>query len=35
MYVALKKAQELGKGKVVVAILHDSGEKYFSTKLFE
>lgn len=35
MLVALKKARELGKGKVIVAILPDGGEKYLSTKLFE
>jgi cysteine synthase len=35
MYVALKKAKEIGKGKTIVAILPDSGEKYLSTKLFE
>ncbi len=35
MYVALKKARELGKGKKIVAILPDSGMKYLSTDLFE
>ena len=35
MYVALKKAKELGKGKLIVAILPDSGYKYLSTNLFE
>jgi cysteine synthase len=35
MYVALKKARELGKGKKIVAILPDSGMKYLSTNLFE
>ena len=35
MYVALKKAQEIGSGRVIVAVLPDSGEKYLSTKLFE
>jgi len=35
MYVALKKARELGKGKTIVAILPDSGYKYLSTQLFE
>jgi len=35
MDVALQKAKELGKGKIIVAILPDSGEKYLSTNLFE
>ena len=35
MYVALKKAKELGRGKVIVAVLPDSGMKYLSTTLFE
>lgn len=35
MHVALQKAKELGKGKIIVAILPDSGEKYLSTKLYE
>jgi len=35
MYVALKKAKEIGKDKTIVAILPDGGEKYLSTKLFE
>jgi len=34
MLVALKKAKEIGKGKIVVAILPDSGKKYLSTELF-
>ncbi len=35
MYVAIKKAKKLGKGKRIVAILPDSGMKYLSTDLFE
>ncbi len=35
MYVALKKARELGPGKVVVAVLPDGGERYLSTNLYE
>ncbi|MEM2917256.1 MAG: PLP-dependent cysteine synthase family protein [Candidatus Bathyarchaeia archaeon] len=34
MYVALKKAKELGKGKVIVAVLPDDGLKYLTTPLF-
>jgi len=34
MHVALKKARELGRGKVVVAILPDGGERYLTTSLF-
>jgi len=34
MLVALRKAKELGEGKVVVAVLPDSGLKYLSTELF-
>lgn len=34
LYVALKKAKELGRGKTIVAVLPDSGEKYLSTSLF-
>lgn len=34
MYIALRKAKELGSGKIVVAVLPDSGEKYLSTALF-
>jgi len=35
LYVALKKAAELGNGKTVVAILPDGGERYLSTNLYE
>jgi cysteine synthase len=35
MYIALKKAKEVGKGKTIVAVLPDSGLKYLSTNLFE
>ena len=35
MYVSLKKAKELGKGKTIVAVLPDSGMKYLSTNLFK
>lgn len=35
LYVARKKAKELGKGKRIVAILPDNGMKYLSTDLFE
>jgi cysteine synthase len=35
MYVALLKARELGKGKIIVAVLPDNGLKYLSTNLFE
>lgn len=34
MYVALKKAKEIGKEKMIVAILPDGGERYLSTPLF-
>ncbi len=34
-YAALQIAKELGKGKRVVAILPDTGERYLSTPLFE
>ena len=32
--VALKMAKLLGKGKTVVTVLPDTGERYFSTPLF-
>ena len=35
LYVALKKAKELGRGKIIVAVLPDSGERYLSTTLFQ
>jgi cysteine synthase len=35
MYVALKKAEEIGKDKIIVAILPDNGLKYLSTELFQ
>lgn len=35
MYIALKKAKTLGKGKTIVVILPDTGERYLSTILFE
>ncbi|MDD3006406.1 MAG: PLP-dependent cysteine synthase family protein [Candidatus Pacebacteria bacterium] len=34
MYVAVCKAKELGKGKRIVTLLADSGERYLSTELF-
>lgn len=34
MHVTLKKAKELGKGKTIVAILPDGGERYLSTPLY-
>jgi len=34
MYVALKKAKELGKNKTIVTILSDNGMRYLSTGLF-
>ncbi|MBQ0035462.1 MAG: pyridoxal-phosphate dependent enzyme [Firmicutes bacterium] len=33
--VALKLAKKLGKGKVVVTVLPDTGERYYSTPLFD
>lgn len=35
MYIALQKAKELKKGKTIVVILPDNGERYLSTGLFE
>jgi len=35
MYIAAQKAKELGKGKTIVTLLADSGERYLSTELFE
>ncbi|MCI8342356.1 MAG: cysteine synthase A [Firmicutes bacterium] len=35
MTAAVKLAKKLGKGKTVVTILPDTGERYFSTELFE
>lgn len=32
MYVAIKKARELGKGKTIITIFPDGGEKYLSTE---
>ena len=32
---AIKMAQQLGRGKRVVTILPDTGERYFSTPLFQ
>ena len=32
---AVKLAKKLGRGKTVVTLLPDTGERYFSTKLFE
>ena len=35
LYIAKRKAKELGKGKKIVAVLPDNGMKYLSTELFE
>ena len=35
VYAALKLAKKLGKGKNVITILPDTGERYFSTILFD
>lgn len=35
IFVALSKARELGKGKRIVTIAPDTGERYLSTELFE
>lgn len=35
LYVAIMKANELGRGKTVVTIFPDNGDKYLSTNLFE
>ncbi|MCH4073186.1 cysteine synthase A [Pseudoramibacter sp.] len=35
VFVAQKLAKRLGKGKTVVTVLPDTGERYFSTPLFE
>jgi cysteine synthase len=34
LYVALKKAKEIGKGKTVIAVLPDGGERYLSTDIY-
>ena len=34
MFVALRKAREIGSSKTIVAVLPDGGEKYLSTELF-
>lgn len=35
IYTAIKKAETLGKGKKVVAIVPDNGERYLSTALYQ
>lgn len=35
VWAALKVAKDLGKGKTIVVILPDTGERYFSTDLFK
>ena len=35
MFIALQKAEELGKDKTIVVIMPDTGERYLSTELFE
>ncbi len=35
VFAAIKVAKELGKGKTVVVILPDTGERYLSTELFD
>jgi cysteine synthase A len=35
IYAALKVAKELGKGKKVLAVIPDNGERYFSTPLYQ
>jgi cysteine synthase len=35
LYVALKKAKQMGRGKTIVAVLPDEGERYLSTNLYE
>ena len=35
VFAALKMARELGRGKRVVTLLPDTGERYYSTILFD
>ncbi|MDG3141932.1 cysteine synthase A [Streptococcus suis] len=35
VFAAIEKAKELGKGKTVLALLPDNGERYLSTPLYE